>query len=279
MLQACVDDSGKITQGHTMVLAGYVASVESWADFSDRWAAALAEPPAIELLHTTDAMARKKDFKGWTEEARDAKLSKLIDVINDTDILYGAAAVINNRDFRRVAMDHPDPRISDPSWFLFAQVLRGLFLTHRDLGPKDNLEFIFENMSELGHHVSDLFKGLLFTAPSSVEALGVTDPPTFRGKDFLPLQAADFVVNRVRRHFERYMEDPTIEPDWMMNRLGERGVKLGFSYVDGPYLQTVIDGAAQVRSYLEGAAPEEQARRLLNIKAWIEGLPPPRDLP
>ncbi|MGB8907603.1 MAG: hypothetical protein WCC84_02515 [Candidatus Cybelea sp.] len=257
-------------------MAGYVASVESWADFSDRWAEALAEPPAISYLHTTDAMALKKDFKGWTEEERDAKLVRLIDVINDTDIIYGTAAVINNRDFQRVAMGHPDPRISDPSWFLFAQALRGLLITHRDLGPKDGVEFIFETMSELGHHVSDIFNGLLFTAPSSVQSLGITNPPTFKGKEFLPLQAADLVVNRVRRHFERYIDDPTIEPDWMMNKLGERGVKLGFSYVDGGYLQSVIDGASRVRAYLQDASPEEQARRLVNIRAWIEGLPPPQ---
>ncbi len=31
-------------------------------------------------------MVLKKQFKGWTDDARDAKLAKLIDVINDTGI-------------------------------------------------------------------------------------------------------------------------------------------------------------------------------------------------
>jgi hypothetical protein len=280
MLEAYVDDSGKIGQGHTTVLAGYVASAETWADFSRRWAAVLAEPPALEYLHTTDAMALKKQFRGWTEDARDAKLAKLIDVINNTDILYGAAAIINNQDFQRVATGHPDRRISDPFLFLFAQVLRGLLLAHRDLGPKDNLEFVFEDMSEAGHHLSDIFEDLMYTAPGSVQALGITNKPVFKGKkDGMPLQAADLVVNRVRRFFERYMADDTAKPDWILDRLGERGVKLGMSYVDASYLQTTIKGANLVRSYVQSGPPEEQAQRFLNIKAWVEGLPVPKEVP
>lgn len=113
MLQACVDDSGNLYQGKTSVLVGYVASAESWIGFA--------------YLKASDAMAlsKKGEFRGWTPEARDAKPSHLIDVINETQILYGAAAIINNADFLRIASKHPDPKISDPFFFLFAQVLRG----------------------------------------------------------------------------------------------------------------------------------------------------------
>lgn len=55
-----------------------------------------------------------------------------------TQILFFAAAIINNADFLRIASEHPDPKISDSFFLLFAQVLRGLIVAHRDLGPKEN---------------------------------------------------------------------------------------------------------------------------------------------
>lgn len=278
MLQACVDDSGNLYQGKTSVLVGYVASIESWVGFSNRWAAALAEPPAIAYLKASDAMAlsKKGEFKGWAPEARDAKLSRLIDVINETPILYGAAAIVNNADFLRVASKHPDPKINDPFFFLFAQVLRGLIVAHRDLGPKEKVEFIFDSTSQAGHHLADLFRDLMFTAPTSIQALGIADAPTFRDeKDFLPLQAADLAVNRVRNFFERYLEDETAKPGWILDRLGESGVKLAMLYSDASYLETTIRGAELVKMYLDAGPPEIRAERFARLREWIEGLPEP----
>lgn len=65
-------------------------------------------------------------------------------------------------------------------------------------------------------------------------------------KDFLPLQAADLAVNRVRNFFERYLEDETAKPGWILDRLGESGVKLAMLYSDASYLETTIRGAELV---------------------------------
>src|ERR1700722_1714880 len=108
MLQAYIDDSGNIGQGKTSVLAGYVASTEAWADFSNRWAVALAEAPAIGYLKTSHAMLLKGEFSGWTDQERDQKLDRLIEVINGTDIVYGAVAVLHNKGFYNVAKGETD---------------------------------------------------------------------------------------------------------------------------------------------------------------------------
>jgi hypothetical protein len=117
--------------------------------------------------------------------------------------------------------------------------LRGLIVAHRDLGPKEKVEFIFDSTSQAGYHLTDLFRDLMFTAPTSIQALGIENAPTFRDeKDFLPLQAADLAVNRVRDFFERYL-------------------------------------AELVKMYLDAGSPEARPERFARLREWIEGLPEP----
>lgn len=116
----------------------------------------------------------------------------------------------------------------------------------------------------------------MFTAPTSVQALGIENAPTFRDeKDFLPLQAADLAVNRVRNFFERYLEDQTAKPGWILERLGESAIRLAMLYSDASYLETTIRGAELVKMYLDAGPPEARPERFARLREWIEGLPEP----
>ena len=103
----------------------------------------MGKPPAIAYLKTSDALALKREFKGWAPRERDAKLSDLLDAISATNILYGGAAVLVNADFKRVALGYPNTAIGDTFLLLFTQGSWGLILVHRDIGPEEPVQFIF----------------------------------------------------------------------------------------------------------------------------------------
>src|SRR5437868_7829681 len=80
VLQTYADDSGNEPTSPIFVLAGFIASYEEWAAFSDEWKAALAEPPGLDYFKMKEAERLHDQFskrKGWTEKKRDDRLIQL----------------------------------------------------------------------------------------------------------------------------------------------------------------------------------------------------------
>ena len=50
ILQVYLDESGPGRQSAAYVVAGFVASVEAWLEFSHAWQAVLGKPPPIKVL-------------------------------------------------------------------------------------------------------------------------------------------------------------------------------------------------------------------------------------
>jgi hypothetical protein len=60
-LQAFIDDSGR-GQDPAFVLAGWIASPEQWAEFSDEWIRILHQSPGIEYFKMQEAWRLKRQF-------------------------------------------------------------------------------------------------------------------------------------------------------------------------------------------------------------------------
>jgi hypothetical protein len=56
-LQAYVDESGVARDSAFFVVAGFLASHQEWARFTDDWDAALKEPPRVEYFKAAEAEA------------------------------------------------------------------------------------------------------------------------------------------------------------------------------------------------------------------------------
>ena len=80
-LQAYIDDSYSDTGDRRLFLAGYLHNADTWQKFSDEWQNVLNEAPAIDYFKMSEANSLRKQFWGWSEQARDAKIISLIDVI------------------------------------------------------------------------------------------------------------------------------------------------------------------------------------------------------
>jgi hypothetical protein len=92
MLKAYIDDS-HMRQPPFYVLGGWVASVKTWAAFSDAWRDILRMSPRIEYFKYDEAMGLSGEFHGISEAARDEKLRLLINLIEEHG-LVGVASVI-----------------------------------------------------------------------------------------------------------------------------------------------------------------------------------------
>ncbi|HEY1653483.1 MAG TPA: DUF3800 domain-containing protein [Candidatus Tumulicola sp.] len=200
MLQAYFDDSGNLGQGKFSVLGGYVATTEVWSDFSDRWASALATVPTIAYLKTSHAMLLKGEFSGWTPEARDRKIASLLNVIHQTNISYGAVEILDNASCLRFS--DAMPRLKDPFPFLAVDLMQSCIKTQVELGSLEQVDFIFDSSDMSEGEMANYFNRMMSTAPPELRGL-IKNPPVFRDeRKFLPLQASDLVVNRLRRDLE-----------------------------------------------------------------------------
>jgi hypothetical protein len=270
MLQGYFDDSGNVRQGKTCLIAGYVAPTNAWTDFSDRWAAILKEPPAIDHFKMSNAFALTKQFKGWSESERDAKVTRLIDVINASKITYGVAMGINNADFLRDAKGAlPDGAfINDVFYYLFTNVMETCLIHQRNTGTHEKVEFIFDDTDKPAGEVDRIFRMMMANAPTTIQALDLVDnKPTFRNdKRFLPLQAADLLAGQVRSWQERGVETNA------MRQLAEGGIKVAYNIHDGRSFQTVVKGAQITASYVRAGPPDEAQARFAQVKAFLENL-------
>jgi hypothetical protein len=170
VLQAYVDDSGNFRQQRTSLLAGLVASADAWVDFSDRWNGVLRAAPSIEYFKMSEAFARVKNFAGFSEDARDAKVDQLVDVILGTDIRYSASVVMINADYRAV-QGATDSLLKDPYYFLFSTIIQACLLHQYRNRMTEQVDFIFDMSAKPKVEIDNVFKQTMFTGFEDVKAL------------------------------------------------------------------------------------------------------------
>jgi hypothetical protein len=96
-LRAVVDESD-ISQSRYYVIAGWVALEEAWDRFSAEWEATLDEIPSAGFFRANSAAGLKGPFEGWSEQARNCKVSNLSQIIPRHE-LFGIATYVNKQVF------------------------------------------------------------------------------------------------------------------------------------------------------------------------------------
>jgi hypothetical protein len=230
VLQAFIDDSGrgKESDNPVFVLAGYAGPVQSFFGLTDDWQAIMREEPALAYLKGKEANALDKNFKGWTEEQRDAKLEKLIASIREHELI-ALSLVIQYRDFNRILRE-PSGVFKNPFGITFAQMVAWLMNSAIVKQEREEIELIFdEGVLARKKTIEDAYKGLK-EALLSKEALDLlVGKPRFEDdRHCLPLQAADLLAWNVRRDcVEQLATGKRWEsPTWRALQTGIRGKAL-----------------------------------------------------
>jgi len=183
VLQAFVDASGK-GDPHFLVIAGYIATAETWEDFSRAWKARLdcAQLPYFKM----NQMARRTEIAGWFYR-----------LIEEFPIKASVACVLNTAELVEVerSIKYPpyitNPNSADnPYYWGFKYIVGSLAQYQQQLGLSEPVDFIFDDDAEK----TKIPRGweLMKNAARPDLSVLMGDMPIFRDdKKTMPLQAAD----------------------------------------------------------------------------------------
>ncbi|MGA6974719.1 MAG: DUF3800 domain-containing protein [Candidatus Binatus sp.] len=194
MIQVCIDDSRtEPEQGPDFILAGYFATVEQWADFSDDWRAWCRTKPAIQYLKGKHAYRREKEFKGWSLEDRDEKLLGFASLISKHQ-LTAVKAKINhekfaeNFDFIQIAGRSV---LEEPPYTAASAVQAAVLGRILQSGAQDKVQFIFDVNVVTRQELESGYRSIRAKFPPVAVDLIAHEPKFEDDKEFVPLQAAD----------------------------------------------------------------------------------------
>ena len=192
MARAFIDDSGSGGDSRYYVLGGYSASIEEWEQFSDLWQAELDRSPSIRYFKMREAESLRRQFSGWSAEARDAKVNALIDVIYSCRLIEASIAV-PVKEFEEILRPELPPDCSDPYLICFSCLVAAFSMTNRYAGK---IDFVFDQdqKNEKKARAWYPLSKVLLHNPGFFGEINF-----WNDEDFAPLQAADLIAWQVRR--------------------------------------------------------------------------------
>jgi hypothetical protein len=245
MLQAFIDDSGSHPEAGALVLAGWLARVDTWKRFADEWNAALDWAPRLAYFKMNEAATLTDQFRDWSESRRDERLVRLHRIIEEF-VIGGITQVIPRREYETVFGTEEERFLHNPYYLANIEISNKLMANRYLLGIADEpIKFIFDNqVMEMGKIV-EAWDDLAKSHPHIRLFQG--GPPSFeRSIDQRPLQAADLLAWWIRRRYEEkalglpympmpwksYRDIPLIETWWTERRL--RRLKSGLKTIWHP---------------------------------------------
>jgi hypothetical protein len=210
MLQVCVDGSGT-GDPRALILAGYVASPETWLEFSKDWKS-----------HLDDLKLPR--FKMNEMVNREEIAASFYRIIERHNVIAAISLTISTADLRKVVREIVPPsdieaeNLENPYYFAVKSIIGGLAALQTEIGIAEPVDFIFDDESEKGQLLSiwPLMKAAMPT--DVIKMIGGT--PTFRDDEqFMPLQAADLYAWWVRKwHLAGRRDRFSVSLPWSIKR-------------------------------------------------------------
>jgi hypothetical protein len=197
VLQAYVDGSGTGAPD-VFVIAGYIATTEQWAKFSDEW------QKLIDMKSRHYRTLEYFKMKEMTSDADRERCSWFYQVI-EHHVTAAVSCVVSVAELVKVVRNFPwpiwikDVDTFENPYFCAFRTITGMLAMHQDLiGISEPVDFIFDNETGKGECIDAWENAKLHSKPELARLMG--DTPTFRDdKKFLPLQAADLYAYWVRQ--------------------------------------------------------------------------------
>lgn len=195
MLEIYVDDSASDAgTDKRLVLAGYMQSAEAWGRLTEDWTAELARPPALTSLHMITC------FRGWSEEAREAKLDSLVAVLSKYKPLSIECSISRTAHAEELRGRAPYD-LRHPYFSCFVGVMYGVARTVLEEDLNGPVDLFFDEQGKVGTDAALWYVPLKHMDPTLANVLG--GPPRFASdNEVVPLQTADMLAWYVRRATE-----------------------------------------------------------------------------
>jgi hypothetical protein len=257
MFKTYVDDSGR-GDPFIFVDAGFLSTAPKWATFSVEWEAELRRHPAIPVFKATEAAHCTGAFTNFTIEQRDARVERLIAIINNYTEL-AVMALLNTKVYRETFKEKISITMDVPQFHVHISIIRRTIGWHYDTGRMGKIDFYFDEMSDTElFEVRAVWQRMKMRGHSWQRRRLGLKPETRDDKTVLPLQAADLLA----WSYYRWMKDldaGVSETD----SLGARWV----SMITVPKAQALIDnnevqalGARMLSDRIRTGKPYETGR-------------------
>jgi len=221
MFKAYADESGR-GDPRIFVDAGFTATADQWASFSDEWEAELKTPPAIPIFKAAQALGKQGFFRRLTKEERDAKVWRLIEIINK-NVTCGAAFVVQTKPFQNALSKVATKTLDIPAFHAHAQFIWTMMRKHSDLGIEGKIDFIFDKIDETElmeiRRMWELWKEQGPYLPTWFISRMGRKPIDDNDDRMLPLQAADLAASvlarSIRDHARGISPQNSLAASWL----------------------------------------------------------------
>jgi hypothetical protein len=148
-MQAFIDDSGSKGQGDTFVLAGFIGGSEDWAEFADRWQAALERPPKIPRFKFWEFDHAQGAFGRLSEVERNRKASELVATMAGGAFTRVSVALDLTAFAEWSGTTWAGQEMSHPYCFVFQLVVVAVANALLDRGHREPFEILFDEQVAL----------------------------------------------------------------------------------------------------------------------------------
>ena len=76
-----LDHSGTDDGQPVVAMGGFASTAREWMKLSYEWERMLAGPPSFRRFHTTDLLAGKGEFRGWSWDQRETVLKRAAEIV------------------------------------------------------------------------------------------------------------------------------------------------------------------------------------------------------
>jgi hypothetical protein len=198
-MQALIDDSGGKGEGDTFVLAGFIGRSEAWADFVDRWQAALDRDRGIPYFKFRDFSHRGGVFTQFSEEERRKKASDLVAAMAGGGFERVSITLDLKAFAERYGVSWEGLDIGHPYVWTFQMMIGAVAITLFHGGHRESFDIIFDEQSSFAAKCKKWYRAIKeICVPPQLQPLLPTEPIFRDDREFLALQASDLYAGLVR---------------------------------------------------------------------------------
>jgi len=219
--QAWIDESGIDGAGPIVVFAGFIGEAEQWAHFADEWRSALDGPPKIHTFKMKEAAARRGEFAGWSVEARNELLLRLVGVIGHYPFtaIHTMMDVAGHREALKGPLKEVGKAMRSLYFWPFQVTIMAVTYELMENNHTARFEIIFDENNIFGPRAKRWYPIVRASAISldpDAKPLMPIEPLFKSDTEFMPLQAADMLAWLLRQVAQMR---PT-QFDWLVAELG-----------------------------------------------------------
>jgi hypothetical protein len=188
VLKVAMDESGVHDGSPVITVGAYIARARQWQDWTKLWN---ATKRPIKVYRAADAANLYGQFEGWTEEARDELVKKLLPVIADTDI-PGVVVGIQMDEFEKAMAGRDDlrPIFGTPYAACFQWVVQVIMNFALGALSTERIGFVHE----INDYQQEALESFSWVQEHGNPMGNIIGLQFARKKDYVPLQAADILA-------------------------------------------------------------------------------------